>query len=86
MTAKRLNTGLSHVQLSWSSVAGYELFYQLSDGSSSVMSTGTITNTITSGLSYSDTYDFFVVSYGSEGIPSDHNNTITLMLSSEWLN
>ena len=56
LTATRLNTGLTHVQLSWSSVsgvAGYEVFYQLSSGSSSVMSAGTTTNTmlnITSGL------------------------------------
>ena len=95
MAATRLNTGLSHVQLSWSSVsgiAGYEVFYQLSSGSSSIMSAGTTTNTtlhITSGLSYGDTYDFFVVSYGSEGstvLPSDHSNTTTLIFSSEWLN
>ena len=87
MAATRLNTGLSHVQLSWSSVsgiAGYEVFYQLSSGSSSIMSAGTTTNTtlhITSGLSYGDTYDFFVVSYGSEGstvLPSDHSTTLPL--------
>ena len=94
VTATRLNTGLSHVQLSWSSVsgvAGYEVFYQLSNGSSSVMSAGTTTNTtldITSELSYGDTYDFFIVSYGSEGstvLPSDHSNTTTLTFSSECL-
>ena len=75
-----------------SGIAGYEVFYQLSNGSSSVMSGGTTTNTmlnITSGLSYGDAYDFFIVSYGSEGstvLPSDHSNTTTLTLSSEWLN
>ena len=67
-----------------SGVAGYEVFYQLSSGSSSVMSAGTTTNTmlnITSGLSLSSTYNFFVVSYGSEGstvLPSDHSNNITV--------
>ena len=75
------------MQLSWSSVsgvAGYEVFYQLSNGSSSVMSAGTTTNTmlnITSGLSLYNTYNFFVVSYGSEGstvLPSDHSTTLSL--------
>ena len=67
-----------------SGVAGYEVFYQLSNGSSSVMSTGTTTNTmlnITLGLSLYNTYNFFVVSYGSEGstvLPSDHSNTTTV--------
>ena len=60
LTATRLNTGQSDVQISWSSVsevAGYEVYYQLISGSSSVMSAGTTTNTmldITSGLSYGD--------------------------------
>ena len=69
-----------------SGVAGYEVFYQLSNGSSSVMSAGTSTNTmlnITSGLSLYSTYNFFVVSYGSEGstvLPSDHSNNITVTL------
>ena len=94
LNATRLNTGLTHVQISWSSVsgvAGYEVFYQLSSDSSSVMSAGTTTNTmlnITSGLSYSNIYNFFVVSYGSEGstvLPSDHSNTTTLTLSSQCL-
>ena len=93
LTATRLNTGLAHVQLSWSSVhgvSGYEVFYQLNRDSSSVMSAGNTTNTmlnITSGLSYNDTYDFFVVSYGSEGstvLPSDHSNNITIELR-EWI-
>ena len=87
LTATRVNTGLTHVRLSWSSVsgvAGYEVFYQLSSGSSSVMSAGTTTNTmlnITSGLSLYSTYNFFVVSYGSEGstvLPSDHSNNVTM--------
>ena len=89
LTATRLNTGLSHVQLSWSSVsgvAGYEVFYQLSNYSSSVMSAGNTTNTmlnITSGLSLDNIYNFFVVSYGSEDstvLPSDHSNNITIEL------
>ena len=72
-----------------SGVAGYEVFYQLSSGSSSVMSAGTTNNTmlnITSGLTYKtnsliNSYNFFVVSYGSEGstvLPSNHSNTITV--------
>ena len=69
-----------------SGIAGYEVFYQLSNGSSSVMSAGTTTNTmlnITSGLSLYNTYNFFVVSYGSEGstvLPSDHSNNVTVTL------
>ena len=87
LTATRLNTGLEHVQLSWSSVpgvAGYEVFYQLNSGGSSVMSAGTTTNTmfnITSGLTSYSTYNFFVVSYGSEGstvLPSDHSNNVNM--------
>ena len=87
LTATRLNTGLTHVQLSWSSVsgvAGYDVFYQLSSGSSSVMSAGTTTNTmlnITSGLTLCNTYNFFLVSYGSEGstvLPSNHSNNVTV--------
>ena len=67
-----------------SGVTGYEVFYQLSNGSSSVMSAKNTSNTmlnITSGLSYGDTYNFFVVSYGSENntvLPSDHSNNITV--------
>ena len=95
LNASRQNTGLAHVQLSWSSVsgvAGYEVFYQLSSGSSSVMSAGTTTNTmldITSGLTSIDTYTFFVVSYGSEGstiLPSDHSNKTTVIFTREFLN
>ena len=64
-----------------SGVAGYEVFYQLSNGS---MSAGTTSNTmlnITSGLTLYSTYNFFVVSYGSEGstvLPSDHSNNVTV--------
>ena len=63
-----------------SGVAGYEVFYQLSNGSSSVMSAGTTTNTmlnITLGLSILNMYNFFVMSYGSEGstvLPSGYSN------------
>ena len=64
--------------------AGYEMFYQLSNGSSSIVSAGTSTNTmlnITSGLSLYNTYNFFVVSYGSEDstvLPSNHSNNVTM--------
>ena len=73
-----------------SEVTGYEVFYQFSNYSSSVMSAGTTTNTmlnITLGLSLVNEYTFFVVSYGSEGstvLPSDHSNNITVELS-EWI-
>ena len=75
-----------------SGVASYEVFYLLSDGSSSVMSAGTTTNTmldIISGLSLYSTYNFFVVSYGSEGstvLPSDHSNNVTVTFTSEFIN
>ena len=75
-----------------SGTAGYEVFYQLSSGSSSVMSAGTTTNTmlnIISGLSILNMYNFFVVSYGSEGstvLPSDHSNNVTLTFTSEFIN
>ena len=71
-------------------VAGYEVFYQLSNVNSSVMSAGTTTNimlNITSRLSLYNTYNFFVVSYGSEGstvLPSNHSNTATVELC-EWI-
>ena len=80
---------MTHVQLSWSplsGVAGYEVFYQLSNGSRSVMSAGTTSNAmlnITSGPISNSTYNFFVVSYGSEGstvLPSDHSNNVTVTL------
>ena len=87
LTATRLNTSLVHVQLSWSpvsGVAGYEVFYQLCSNNNSVMSAGTTSSTelnINSGLSLFETYNFFVVSYGSEGstiLPSDHSNIATV--------
>ena len=70
-----------------SGVAGYEVFYQLSNGSSSVMSAGTTVNTmlnITSGLSLDSTYNFLVVSYGGEdsiALPSNHSNNVTVTFS-----
>ena len=75
-----------------SGVAGYEVFYQLSSGISSVMSAGITTNTmldIISGLISGETYNFFVVSYGSEGstiLPSDHSNKTTVIFTREFLN
>ena len=54
------------------------------------MSAGTTTNTtldIISGLSFGNIYNFFVVSYGSEGstiLPSDHSINISVELS-EWI-
>ena len=81
LTAKRLNTGLSHVQLSWSSVSGvvgYEVFYQPMGGnpmSAANITTNTMVD-ITSGLSSGVTYNLFVVSYGdSTTLPSDRSTT-----------
>ena len=86
LNATRLNTGLTHVQLFWQflEVAGYEVFYQVSNGSSSVMSAGTTSETmlnITSGLSLDSTYNFFVVSFGSLLLPSNHSNNVTVTFS-----
>ena len=83
LNATRLNTGLTHVQLVWHffEVAGYEVFYQVSNGSSPVMSAGTTSETIlniTSGLSLDSTYNFFVVSYGSLLLPSNRSNNVTV--------
>ena len=81
VTATRLNTGLTHVQLSWSSVSGvvgYEVFYQPMDGnpmSAANITTNTMVD-IASGLSSGVTYNLFVVSYGnSTTLPSDRSTT-----------
>ena len=87
VTATRLNTGLAHVQLSWSSVSGvvgYEVFYQPLGGNP--MSIANITNNtmvdITSGLSPGVTYNLFVVSYGDGTVlPSDRSTTNSVTLS-----
>ena len=90
LTAKRLNTGLAHVQLSWSSVSGvvgYEVFYQV-NGSSTVVSVANTTNTmlnITSGLSLGVTYDFFVVSYGDSTVLPSNRSTTSLTFSKRYL-
>ena len=71
LNATRLSSGLAHVRLSWSTVSGatgYEVYYQLS--SNTPVSIGNTTNNtvdITSGLSYRNTYTFYVVSYISSG-------------------
>ena len=87
LTGTRLNTSLSYIQLSWSSVSGvvgYEVFYQV-NGSSTVVSVANTTNTmlnITSGFSLGVTYVFFVISYGdSTVLPS--NRIITSLIFSK---
>ena len=86
LIATKLNTGLAHVQLSWSSVSGvvgYEVFYQV-NGSSTVVSVANTTNTmlnITSGLSLGVTYDFFVVSYGDSTVLPSNRSTTSLTFS-----
>ena len=86
LTATRLNIGLAHVELSWSSVSGvvgYEVFYQV-NGSSTVVSVANTTNTmlnITSGLILGVTYDFFVVSYGDSTVLPSNRITTSLTFS-----
>jgi hypothetical protein len=92
VTATRLNTGLAHVRLSWSSVSGvvgYEVFYQPLGGNP--MSVANITtNTmvdITSGLSPGVTYNLFVVSYGDGTVlPSDRSTTSNVTLTTPSVN
>ena len=72
LTLTRLDTGLLHLQLSWSgSSPGYEVFYSLS-GSDDIQSLVNTTNTtyiVTSGLMQDETYELFVVSYGNDSTP-----------------
>jgi hypothetical protein len=85
--AVRLNTGLAHVQLSWSSVSeviGYGVFYRISD-SNDLMNVAVTTDTmvdITSGLSLGVSYSFIVVSYvyGNTTFFNDDKNIISLTL------
>ena len=72
LTPTRLGSGLDHVQLSWTgSSPGYEVFYSLSgsDDIQSLVNTTDTTYDVTSGLNHSETYEFFVVSYGNDGTP-----------------
>ena len=89
LSATRLNTGLTHVKLSWSSISednGFEIFYHLYD-TQTIKSAGTTTNdqfNITSGLFFNQTYKFFIVAYGNGDIvtlPSERSNTTMLSLS-----
>ena len=89
LTATRLNTGLAHVQLSWSSVSGvvgYGVFYQV-NGTSTVDSVANTTNTmlnITSGLSLEVTYDFFVVSYSDSTVLPSNRRATSLTFSKRY--
>ena len=86
LSVTRLNTSLTDVQVSWSPVSGasgYEVFYSIS-GSNSVQSAGETSNTmlnVSSGLVAGNTYEFFVVAYGSEDLPSAHSTTDAVSLS-----
>ena len=69
--ATRLNSGLAHVQLSWSLVsgaAGYEVLFN-----SSTINTITSSVNITSGLISGATYTFMVISYldDAKSLPND---------------
>ena len=70
------------MRLSWSTVSGatgYEVYYQRSSNTPvSIANTTDTTVDIISGLSYGDTYTFYVVSYVSNGsavLPSENSST-----------
>ena len=73
LTLTRLGTGLDHVQLSWTgSSPRYEVFYSLSgsdDIQSLVNTTDTTYNVTSDVVSFDETYDFSVVSFGIDGTP-----------------
>uniref|UniRef100_A0A1X7TBV8 Uncharacterized protein n=1 Tax=Amphimedon queenslandica TaxID=400682 RepID=A0A1X7TBV8_AMPQE len=89
LTATRLNTGLAHVRLSWSTVSGatgYEVYYQLSSNTPvSVFNTSNTIITIIALLSQGSTYTFYVVSYGSASLPSG-NASVMLTISNPIVN
>uniref|UniRef100_A0A1X7SR16 Fibronectin type-III domain-containing protein n=1 Tax=Amphimedon queenslandica TaxID=400682 RepID=A0A1X7SR16_AMPQE len=82
LTATRLNTGLTHLRLFWSTVSeatGYEVFYQLSNNAP--ISIDTTTNTsfdITTILTLGNIYTFYVVSYVDTDafLPSENSSAI----------
>ena len=87
VTAKWINS--SDVLVTWSPpvnknliIDGYEVFYGVND---STFSIGVTNNTelIVSGLSSSQNYSFFVVSYSNEEhtVPSEWSDVITLIAS-----
>lgn len=86
----RLNTGLTYLNITWSTVVGtkgYEVFYQQLNNSL-VVSAGTPTDTpfiISSGLRLRYTYSLFVVAYGSKDneqyvLPSPHSDALNISL------
>ena len=86
----RLNTGLSHLNITWSTVVGakgYEVFYQQLNNSI-VVSAGTVIDTsfiISSGLRLRYAYSLFVVAYGSKDnedhvLPSPHSDSLNISL------
>uniref|UniRef100_A0A1X7V9Q1 Uncharacterized protein n=1 Tax=Amphimedon queenslandica TaxID=400682 RepID=A0A1X7V9Q1_AMPQE len=80
LTATRLNTGLSHVRLSWSAVSGatgYEVYYQLHSNAPFAVTT-TSTTIIIVGLPQG-------ISYGSAFLPSG-NASAMLKLSGPVVN
>ena len=82
LTATRLNTGLAHVRLSWSTVSGatgYEVYYQLSSNTP-VSVSNTSSTTVNIGLFQGSTYTFYVVSYGPAFLPSG-NTSVMLTFS-----
>ena len=82
LTATRLNTGLTHVRLSWSAVpgaTGYEVYYQLPNNTRNSIDTTTNTSfNITAILMLGNTYTFYVVSYVDTDafLPSDNSSTV----------
>ena len=86
----RLNTGLTHLKITWSTVVGvkgYEVFYQQVN-SNIVVSAGTPIDTkfkILNGLRPRYTYSLFVVAYGSKEneqhvLPSPHSDSLNISL------
>lgn len=86
----RLNTGLTHLNITWSTVVGvkgYEVFYQQLN-SNIVVSSGTAIDTlftISSGLKLKYTYGLFIVAYGSKNnerhvLPSPHSDSLNISL------
>ena len=81
-----MRTDYKTVELSWSapandtpSIAGYEVFY--TESSSGTTQSGAVTAssvtsaTLSVGLTFGNTYSFFVVAYSNEGnaLPSAHS-------------
>ena len=82
ITVTRLNTGLAHVRVSWSTVSeatSYEVF----QNGTSIQNTTDTSVTIRQGLTVGSTYSFTVVSYNNNSpvLPSDYSTPVNITLS-----